>query len=167
MKGYPAHAAASRAIDSPVGPLVLLASRAGLAGLFFGRRKGEVTSPEDDPDNRHLNEAEAQLREYFAGDRTAFELVFDVRGTPFQQSVWTELGRIPFGATRSYGEIAERIGKPNSSRAVGAASGSNPISIILPCHRVIGANGSLTGFGGGLELKRQLLVMEGALLDVG
>ena len=121
----------------------------------------------EDSDNPHLNCAEAQLREYFGGERTEFEVTFDLVGTEFQKSVWAELVRIPFGVTRSYREIAERLGNPKSVRAVGLANGSNPVSIIIPCHRVIGADGSLTGFGGGLDLKRKLLVLEGALLGVG
>ena len=166
MKGFPDHATAARRVDSAVGELVLLASERGLAGLFFGHRVGERALPADDRDNVHLNEAEAQLAEYFAGRRERFELACDVRGTEFQRAVWLQLRRIPFGVTRSYGEIAERLGKPRAVRAVGLANGSNPISIIVPCHRVIGADGSLTGFGGGLEIKRRLLVHEGALLDL-
>jgi methylated-DNA-[protein]-cysteine S-methyltransferase len=166
MKGFPAHATASRTITSPVGKLVLLASEAGLAGLFFGHRLDEHRPPSDDAKNMHLNAAEAQLAEYFSGKRNQFEVLFDVRGTEFQKSVWGELSRIPFGTTRSYRDIAEAIGNPKSVRAIGLANGSNPISIIVPCHRVIGANGALTGFGGGLDIKRQLLVHEGALLDV-
>ncbi len=165
MKGFPDHATASRTIASPIGPLVLLASDAGLAGLFFGHRTGDRSLPPD-AENPHLDAAEAELREYFGGERTVFHVTLDVCGTEFQENVWAELARIPFGVTRSYGEIAERLGNPKSVRAVGLANGSNPVSIILPCHRVIGADGSLTGFGGGLELKRRLLVLEGALLDV-
>ncbi len=165
MKGFPTHATASRTVESPIRSLVLLASEAGLAGLFFGHRIGERDLP-GDADNPHLDAAEAQLGEYFAGKRTEFEVALDLAGTEFQKSVWAELERIPFGVTRSYGEIAERIGNPKSVRAVGLANGSNPVSVIVPCHRVIGADGSLTGFGGGLELKRRLLVLEGVLLDV-
>lgn len=166
MKGFPKHATVSRTISSRVGELVLLASEEGLAGLFFAHRIGENVLPGDDPGNEHLNAAEEQLGEYFEGRRTSFEVAFDLRGTEFQKSVWAELSRIPFGVTRSYGDIAERIGNPKGGRAVGLANGSNPISVIVPCHRVIGANGALTGFGGGLEIKRKLLVFEGALLDV-
>lgn len=165
MKGYPVHATVSRTIVSPVGELVLLASGEGLAGLFFGHRIGDRELPPDDPSDAHLNTAARQLREYFDRERTSFNVPLDARGTDFQKSVWAELSRIPCGVTRSYGEIAKRIGKPKSMRAVGLANGSNPISIIVPCHRVIGADGSLTGFGGGLEMKRRLLAMEGALPD--
>ncbi|MDA0766297.1 MAG: methylated-DNA--[protein]-cysteine S-methyltransferase [Verrucomicrobia bacterium] len=166
MKGFPTHATVSRTISSPVGNLILLASAEGLAGLFFGHRIERDSLPSEDAGNGHLAAAEKQLREYFAGKRTRFDLPFDVAGTDFQKRVWAELSRIPFGVTRSYGEIAARIGNPKSVRAVGLANGANPLSVIVPCHRVIGANGSLTGFGGGLELKRRLLVLEGALLDV-
>lgn len=164
MKGFPEHAVASRTVKSMVGELVLLASEEGLAGLFFGHRVGENELPADDAGNVHLNAAEEQLGEYFAGKREEFEVSFDVVGTEFQKSVWAELSRIPFGVTRSYRDIAERIGNPKGVRAVGLANGSNPISVIVPCHRVIGANGELTGFGGGLDIKRELLVFEGALL---
>lgn len=167
MRGFPAHATAARCIESPVGDLVLLASAKGLAGLFFGHRVDDSVLPPDDGGNPHLEAAKEQLGEYFHGSRTCFDLPLDARGTDFQRAVWGELCRIPYGVTRSYAEIAERIGKPTSVRAVGAANGSNPISVIVPCHRVIGADGALTGFGGGLDLKRRLLVLEGALLDVG
>lgn len=166
MKGFPTHATCSRRVSSPVGDLVLLASGAGLAGVFFGHRTGDHLLPPDDAGNPHLNAAAGQLDEYFAKERTGFELPFDVRGTDFQREVWAGLSRIPFGVTRSYGELAERIGRPKAVRAVGLANGSNPLSVIVPCHRVIGADGTLTGFGGGLDLKRRLLVFEGALLDV-
>ncbi len=104
-----------------------------------------------------------ELAEYFAGRRRDFTLALDPAGTPFQREVWGELARIPYGATVSYGELARRVGRPAASRAVGAANGANPIPIILPCHRVIGSNGSLTGYGGGLPIKRALLSLEGAL----
>ena len=166
MKNFPEHATAARRISSPVGDLVLLATARGLAGLFFGHRVGDRVLPPDLSGNRSLNDAESQLREYFAGKRNEFQLPLDVRGSEFQLQVWAELSNIPFGATRSYGEIAKRIGMPKSVRAVGLANGSNPISIIVPCHRVIGADGSLTGFGGGLDIKEQLLRHEGVLLAV-
>jgi methylated-DNA-[protein]-cysteine S-methyltransferase len=166
MKEYPVHATASRTITSPVGKLVLLASETGLAGLFFGHRLEEHRPPSDDSKNVHLNATEVQLAEYFSGKRNQFEVAFDICGTDFQKSVWGELSRIPFGVTQSYRDIAIAIGNPKSVRAIGHANGSNPISIIVPCHRVIGANGALTGFGGGLDIKRQLLVHEGVMLDV-
>jgi O-6-methylguanine DNA methyltransferase len=105
----------------------------------------------------------SELADYFAGRRRDFTLTLDPPGTPFQRDVWGELARIPYGATVSYGELARRVGRPAASRAVGAANGANPIPIVLPCHRVIGANGSLTGYGGGLPIKRALLALEGAL----
>ena len=166
MKDFPPHTTCSREIASPVGPLVLFATEKGLAGLFFGHIEPDCGCPEDNPDNPHLNAAENQLAEYFEERRESFEIAFDPRGTDFQLSVWQELSRIPFGTTCSYGDIAKRLGKPGAMRAVGLANGNNPISIIVPCHRVIGADGSLTGFGGGLAIKRQLLVLEGALLDI-
>lgn len=166
MKGFPEHATASRRLATPIGDLVLLASASGLAGVFFGHRVGDYDLPADDPANSHLRAAAGQLDEYFVGDRTVFEVALDVQGTDFQRSVWAELSRIPFGVTRSYGELAERIGNPKAVRAVGLANGSNPVSVIVPCHRVIGSDGSLTGFGGGLALKRRLLELEGVLLPV-
>lgn len=107
-----------------------------------------------------LDAAATQLREYLAGERTAFDLPLRPHGNPFEQLVWAELARIPYGETTSYGEIARRIGHPGSARAVGRANGRNPIAIVLPCHRVIGSDGSLTGYGGGLDLKRALLTLE-------
>lgn len=166
MKGFPDHANSTRLMQTPIGGLVLLASANGLAGLFFAHRVDPEGLVAGDNSNEFLNAAEKQLQEYFAGTRTKFEVPLDVLGTEFQRAVWRELSRIPFGATRSYAEIAERIGKPKSVRAVGAANGSNPVSVIVPCHRVIGADGSLTGFGGGLALKRALLEFEGVLLAV-
>jgi methylated-DNA-[protein]-cysteine S-methyltransferase len=106
-----------------------------------------------------------ELAEYFAGRRRDFTLAVDPPGTPFQRQVWGELARIPYGATLSYGELARRVGRPSASRAVGAANGANPIPIVLPCHRVIGSNGALTGYGGGLPIKRALLALEGALAE--
>ncbi|MEM9480517.1 MAG: methylated-DNA--[protein]-cysteine S-methyltransferase [Verrucomicrobiota bacterium] len=164
MKGLPDHATCRRAIDSPMGRLVLFATPAGLAALFFGHRVDSAEFPPDDPDNLHLNAAERQLGEYFAKERQHFDIAFDRSGTAFQEAVWQQLSQIPFGETCSYGDIAERMGNPKSVRAVGLANGSNPISIIVPCHRVIGADGSLIGFGGGLEIKQRLLMHEGALL---
>ena len=166
MKGFPDHATCSREVDSPVGRLVLFATRKGLAGLFFGHREPERHAPPNDPGNPHLNAAETQLTEYFAKQRQSFEVQFDRHGTTFQKQVWQQLSKIPFGETCSYGDIAWCIKNPKSVRAVGMATGSNPISIIVPCHRVIGADGSLTGFGGGLDIKHQLLTHEGLLLGL-
>jgi O-6-methylguanine DNA methyltransferase len=105
-----------------------------------------------------------QLRRYFAGERVQFSCALDLRGTPFQVSVWEELYRIPYGQTRTYAQIAERVGRPQAVRAVGAANGANPVAVIVPCHRVIGSNGTLTGYGGGLPMKHALLRLEGASL---
>ena len=154
-------------MDSPVGPLRLLASDKGLAGVWFERgRQGRARRRGDVEDARHpvLLEAERQLREYFAGRRQSFDLKLDFAGTPFQRSVWKALLTIPFGQTRSYGEIAKQVGRPSASRAVGAANGQNPVAIVAPCHRVIGSTGALTGFGGGLDVKARLLRLEGALI---
>ena len=113
---------------------------------------------------RPFAEIVRQLKEYFAGKRTHFELPLAPRGTPFQLETWKELRKIPYGETITYGELARRLGKPNASRAVGAANGANPIPIVIPCHRVIGSDGALTGFGGGLDTKLKLLQLEGAML---
>lgn len=150
-------------MESPVGMLKLVASDKGLAAVLWA---------DDDPrrvrldrgklDNNHpvLLEAEKQLNEYFAGKRQSFSLNLDLQGTPFQQKVWRAMLAIPFGETRSYGQLAKELGNPKAVRAVGAANGKNPISIIAPCHRVIGATGKLTGFAGGLNAKSYLLNLE-------
>lgn len=148
---------------SPVGELTLIASDAGLVAVLWENddparvRLGEV---QDRADHPLLARTAAQLAEYFAGERRAFDLPLDFRGTDFQKSVWAALLTIPFGETRSYGAIARQIGRPSASRAVGAANGRNPISIVAPCHRVIGTNGALTGFAGGLAAKELLLGIE-------
>ena len=145
---------------SPVGLLTLIASDAGLrAVLWEDDRPGRVRldAAVDAPDHPVLRCAERELRDYFAGARQRFTVALDPVGTVFQQQVWAALLTIPFGETRSYAEIARQIGRPQATRAVGAANGRNPISIIAPCHRVIGANGALTGFAGGLEVKEFLL----------
>lgn len=166
MKALVEHATCSREVDGPVGRLVLFATRKGLAGLFFAHRAPDRHAPPDDPGNPHLNAAESQLAGYFARQRETFEIRFDRQGTTFQKQVWQQLSQIPFGETCTYGDIARRIKNPKSVRAVGLATGSNPISIIVPCHRVIGADGSLTGFGGGLDIKHKLLTHEGLLLGL-
>ena len=151
-------------IDSPVGLLTLAAKGDKLTAILWeceidGRVKlGEMI---EDPTFPILLKTEHQLSEYFAGKRTRFELDLDFTGTEFQKEVWAALLEIPFGETRSYGEIARRIGRPKAVRAVGAANGRNPISIVAPCHRVIGTSGKLTGFAGGLENKALLLRLEG------
>ena len=167
MNTSPPHCIATRIIASPVGELVILASEVGVTGLYFGHRIERAGLPTDDPSKVSLNAAQKQLGEYFSGKRRSFDLPLDPHGTDFQQSVWAQLRQIPFGETASYGDLAGRLGKPGAMRAVGLANGANPISIIVPCHRVIGADGSLTGFGGGLDIKRRLLEHEGALLPVG
>lgn len=148
---------------SPVGTLTLLASDIGLVAILWENdRPGRVPLGEsvDRRDHPILVETTRQLTAYFAGALTAFTVPLDMRGTEFQKSVWAALLTIPYGETRSYGELARQIGRPGASRAVGAANGRNPVSIIAPCHRVIGRNGGLTGFAGGLEAKRLLLDLE-------
>lgn len=154
---------------SPVGLLTVIGSGRGLrAVLWATERPGRVKLPADVPTStggsggpRVLADTVEQLGEYFAGERRQFELPLDLVGTPFQQKIWRSLADIPYGSTVSYGTQAERLGRPTASRAVGAANGRNPVSIVLPCHRVVGANGSLTGFAGGLTAKRFLLNLEG------
>jgi methylated-DNA-[protein]-cysteine S-methyltransferase len=153
----------SKIVESPVGPLKLVASDVGLAAILWkDDSPGRVRLSNVSEDDRHpvLLETERQLREYFAGDRTEFSLQLDFAGTDFQRRVWSALLTIPYGETRSYAQIARQIGSPEAVRAVGAANGRNPISIIAPCHRVIGTNGKLTGFAGGLETKAHLLALE-------
>jgi methylated-DNA-[protein]-cysteine S-methyltransferase len=150
-------------VDTPIGPLGLVASETGLSGVLFDARslRPEGSSPV-------LAEAARQLAAYFDGELVDFELPLDLHGTVFQRQCWLALATIPYGQTVSYGEQARRLGLgPDAARAVGSANGSNPIPIVLPCHRVIGADGSLTGFGGGLHVKRFLLEHEGALLPLG
>lgn len=154
-----------KTIDSPVGRLKLVASDEGLAAILWendppGRVRLNILA--EDRNHPVLLDAQRQLGEYFAGRRTSFDLRLDFAGTEFQQKVWKALLEIPFGETRTYGQIARQLGKPNAMRAVGAANGRNPISIIAPCHRVIGADGGLTGFAGGLQVKEYLLGMERA-----
>ena len=146
--------------ESPVGNL-LLTGNESLEGLHFPLGKTRIEPGKDWIYKEELFlEAIDQLKGYFKGERTSFDLELKVQGTDFQKMVWKELVKIPYGETISYGELAERIGNPNACRAVGLANGKNPISIIVPCHRVIGKNGSLTGFGGGLEAKKTLLDLE-------
>lgn len=143
-------------VASPIGPLRLTSNGEALTGLYMVDQGG----PRSDGD-AVLAEAERQLEGYFAGELRGFDLPLAPSGTEFQLQVWGELLNIPYGATISYGELARRVGDPKGARAVGAANGQNPISIIIPCHRVIGANGSLIGYGGGLDRKRFLLELEG------
>ncbi len=148
-------------LDSPVGSLLLIASEDGLTEINFPR-DGRAKKPHADchKDDTRLRKITSQLRAYFAGELENFDLDLAPDGTLFQQRVWKELLNIPYGETISYGTLAKRIGNPNASRAVGLANGSNPIPIIIPCHRVIGSNGKLTGYGGGLPIKEKLLALE-------
>lgn len=158
---------AYRTMASPVGELTLVASEHGLAAVLWENddpKRVRLEPRVERQDHPVLDEAGQQLGEYFAGQREAFDLPLDFKGTDFQKSVWAALLTIPFGETRSYADIAGQIGKPSACRAVGAANGRNPISIIAPCHRVVGANGALTGFAGGLDAKRYLLGLEGGSL---
>lgn len=148
---------------SPLGRLKLVATDRGLAAILWpNENPNRVRLGEMIEDARHpvLCETERQLREYFSGTRTQFTVPLDLIGTEFQKKVWTALLAIPFGETRTYAALAAQIGHPSAARAVGAANGRNPISIITPCHRAIGSDGSLTGFAGGLEAKRYLLMLE-------
>ena len=154
-------------MDSPVGQLTLVASDRGLAAILWENddpKRVPLGAMVEDGDHPVLAEARRQLEGYFAGERDRFDVPLDFRGTDFQKRVWAALLTIPFGETRSYGEIAQQIGHPTASRAVGAANGRNPISIIAPCHRVIGSSGKLTGFAGGIEAKAHLLALENCLL---
>ena len=144
-------------VDSPVGELLLTSDGTSLTRLLFGGTPDPAWSTDPCP---VLGAATAQLREYFAGERTAFDLPLDPAGTPFQLTVWAALREIPYATTLNYGQLAARVGNVKASRAVGLANGRNPLSIVVPCHRVIGANGSLTGYGGGLDRKRLLLDLE-------
>jgi len=160
-------------MDSPVGPVWVATTGIGICTVGLGAGQPEFFAwlsrhvgpepPREDVET--LAPALAQLREYFSRTRREFDLPLDVRGTAFQRAVWAEVAHIPYGATTTYGEIAQRIGRPGAARAVGAAVGANPLPILIPCHRVIGAGGSLTGYGGGLEVKAALLRLEGALLE--
>ncbi|MGC1301657.1 MAG: methylated-DNA--[protein]-cysteine S-methyltransferase [Caulobacteraceae bacterium] len=150
-------------VDTPLGALKLVGSDAGLAAVLWENddpRRVRLNVVGEDADHPVLVETERQLREYFAAERKVFDLELAFVGTEFQKRVWAELLKIPFGQTRSYGQIARDLGNPNAMRAVGAANGKNPISIVAPCHRVIGASGALTGFAGGLEAKAYLLALE-------
>jgi methylated-DNA-[protein]-cysteine S-methyltransferase len=153
-------------VDSPYGPLTLVATDGVLSGLYMaGQRHRPPEETFGDRDDTPFGEAVDQLAAYFAGALKEFTLELRLDGTPFQRSVWEQLRRIPYGETRTYGELADALGNPAASRAVGLANGKNPIGIIVPCHRVVGANGSLTGYGGGLDRKKRLLDFEsGAVL---
>lgn len=157
-----ARCTAQRHLDTPLGRVCIARTERGLAGLWFEGQKhhpGELSAPQRD-DDPLLAEAARQLAQYFAGERSGFDLSLDLHGTPFQQSVWQALTRIPPGRTCSYGAIARELGTPSAVRAVGAAVGRNPASLLVPCHRVLGRDGSLTGYAGGIDRKRALLSLE-------
>lgn len=153
---------ATRVIDSPLGPLQLVADGQHLSAIHFPHGHQEARGASDE-ENAVLNQASVQLAEYFAGKRREFDLPLAAVGTAFQQEVWQALRAIPWGELRSYRDIACALNRPRAVRAVGAANGRNPLPIVVPCHRVIGANGSLTGFAGGLAAKALLLQLEGSL----
>jgi O-6-methylguanine DNA methyltransferase len=164
-------------LDSPVGPLFLAASAHGLVALEFDTRLPGQQSIRPNPRDvreekngikfedspRHMQAYASELEEYFAGKRREFAFALDLRGTEFQQACWRALLAIPYGETRTYADIARAVGKPNAFRAVGMANNRNPIAIVVPCHRVIASDGTLCGYGGGLDVKRKLLELEGAL----
>lgn len=152
-------------VDTPLGPLRVAGTAQGLTEVGF--IEGElppVRVPDGQEERSLLADAKQQLQEYFEGRRRHFALPVAPRGTAFQQRVWEELQKVPWGTTTTYGDIAQRIGQPTAVRAVGSANGRNPVAIVIPCHRVIGSDGSLTGYAGGLATKRRLLQLEGALL---
>jgi methylated-DNA-[protein]-cysteine S-methyltransferase len=154
---------AYKMMESPVGRLKLVASDKGLAAILWEKRRThQVCRMEmvEDAENPILVRTERELKEYFAGKRKTFSVALDMMGTRFQKDVWEALLAIPFGETRSYGQLAKQLGNPRATRAVGAANGRNPVSIIVPCHRVVGSSGKLTGFGGGLDVKARLLSLE-------
>lgn len=159
------------AYDSPIGEYVLVSSARGLvylgtreqSDLWLAKREQQGIIVKDDLDRNR--QAVEQLNEYFAGKRRQFHLPLDMRGTQFQLSVWRALMRVPYGETRTYKDIAQSVGRPTATRAVGHANGCNPIAIIVPCHRIIGSNGTLTGYAGGLHLKRALLDLEKSALQ--
>jgi methylated-DNA-[protein]-cysteine S-methyltransferase len=155
--------------DSPQGRILLAASDTGLAGVYFAGQKyfpKDEASGSRDGRNPFLRQAKRELAEYFSGARKRFEVALDASGTPFQRSVWKAISAVAYGETISYGELARRAGAAGRARAVGAATGRNPIGIIVPCHRIVGANGNLTGYAGGLERKRALLALEAGPLEL-
>ncbi|GAE29990.1 methylated-DNA--[protein]-cysteine S-methyltransferase [Halalkalibacter hemicellulosilyticus] len=164
-------------LDSPLGPLTIVATEKGLCHLYFGEMstcqaslKAWLKKQSRCGDIVHCSETLrpycAQLEEYFAGERDHFDVPLDLCGTPFQKKVWSALTQIRYGETVSYKEIAERIGAPRAVRAIGGANNQNPIPIVIPCHRVIGSNGNMVGYGGGLDKKERLLSLEGAIQKI-
>lgn len=158
-------------LDAQIGPVWVASTEVGLCRISLGSgqsgaflswlsRQAGLDEPQEEPNV--LTAAVSQLREYFSGSREGFSVPLDVEGTDFQRAVWSQVMRIPYGATATYGDIAQLVGKPRASRAVGRAVGANPLPIVIPCHRVVGAGGSLTGFGSGLDIKETLLQLEGA-----
>jgi len=160
IEGPPVHRTHT-AVDSPVGPLTLVGADGVLSGLYLDRQRYRPPMETfGEPDDTPFGQVIDQLAEYFAGQRSEFSVPVSLSGTEFQRTVWTALRDIPYGETVSYGELAARIGRPAAARAVGLANGKNPISIIVPCHRVVGSTGDLTGYGGGLNRKQYLLDFE-------
>jgi len=152
--------------ESPLGPVIAIADDDGIRHVdFVGAKYERPIAPDwvEDPDAPALAACAAQLAEYFAGERTEFELPLAPRGSDFQQRVWREIARVPYGETISYAELAKRAGAPGQARAAGAATGRNPVGVVIPCHRIVGSDGSLTGYAGGVERKRGLLEIEGAM----
>ena len=150
-------------LDGPWGGMLIAASDRGISGIYFNRQKYHPKRGKEwqhAPDNAHLKRARKQLGEYFAGKRRDFDLTLDPAGSPFQKRVWKAIASVPYGETISYGELARRAGFPEGARAAGAATGRNPIGIVVPCHRIVGSNGKLTGYAGGLDKKRALLALE-------
>jgi len=157
-------------LPSPLGEMLLVANPDGtaLAGLYLANQKyfpADASQWDEAPQLPLFRAAATQLREYFAGARTAFDLPLEPAGTPFQRQVWAAIAAIPFAATITYGELAARCGRPSASRAAGAATGRNPLTIVVPCHRIVGSGGALTGYAGGLDRKRTLLALEAAHAD--
>jgi methylated-DNA-[protein]-cysteine S-methyltransferase len=148
-------------VESPVGELLMVGDGAAVRGLYMQEApKPATVQPGWRATPAAFDDVRRQLAEYFAGARTVFDVPLALEGTPFQRAVWSALGEIPYGQTISYGELARRIGRPSAVRAVGLANGRNPVGVIVPCHRVVGADGALTGYGGGIERKRFLLELE-------
>ena len=155
-------------IDTPLGTVRIVARGDAIAGVWFDGQKYDAVPGaawRESPNDPMLRDAARQLKEYFAGRRARFDLALAPRGTAFQQSVWREIAMVPAGRTASYGDLARRIGRPSAVRAVGAAVGRNPLSVVVPCHRIVGSDGSLTGYAGGLERKRALLALEHVEID--
>jgi methylated-DNA-[protein]-cysteine S-methyltransferase len=166
MKEVSTNVMSHTSIESPIGPLLLAGDDRGLHLVHFvNGRRPKLPSPAWVEDKDLFKEAIRQLKAYFVGKLTEFELPLVLEGTEFQLRVWHNLQKIPYGETVSYGQLAKRIGSPDAARAVGLANGLNPIPIIIPCHRVIGSNGDLTGFGGGLPTKKKLLALESRQLS--